>query len=51
MSSKAHKIVCPMCEAVSLVEVVNYDDQPEHCPMCGHPVDLDDEYGDEEYED
>lgn len=39
-----------MCEAHCLVEVKNSDDVPEHCPMCGHPIDIDEEMF-EDYED
>lgn len=40
MTNKAHKINCTMCETITLVEVVNDDEQPENCPMCGHPIDI-----------
>ena len=30
-----------MCEAHWFIEVRNSEDVPEHCPMCGHPVDID----------
>ena len=50
LSSKNHEIECPMCEAHCLVEVKNSDDVPEHCPMCGHPIDIDEDMF-EDYED
>lgn len=51
MAKRNYDIECPVCEEVTLVEVVSSDDVPEHCPMCGQSIVLDEEFmDDEDYE-
>lgn len=33
-----YQIECPHCEADTIVKMPN-DDPPEHCPVCGEPID------------
>ena len=43
-----YEINCPVCEARTNVEVINTENEPEHCSMCGATVDFNEEYFDEE---
>ncbi len=46
--SRNHDIECPVCDGQVVIEVINTNDTPEYCPLCGAPQDLDEEYFDEE---
>lgn len=48
MKKNTHDIKCAMCEIETLVEVINDDEVPEHCAMCGHPIDISADYDDED---
>lgn len=48
MAKRNYDIECPICDGRVVVEVLNTDEEPEHCPLCGASIDLDEEYFDEE---
>ena len=48
MKRNTYDITCNMCESKTLVEVINEDEAPEHCPMCGHPIDLSSDYDEDD---
>jgi len=48
LAKRNYDIECPVCDGRTVIEVLNSDDEPEHCPLCGAPIDLDEEYFDEE---
>jgi endogenous inhibitor of DNA gyrase (YacG/DUF329 family) len=44
---RATKIECPICDEETLVEAIS-GETPYHCPMCGHPVNIEEDGYDEE---
>ncbi len=49
--TSSYDLECPICEVVSIVEVINSDDAPTNCPMCGQTIDLSDADVTYEYDD
>lgn len=38
-----YKIECPICDISTTVHVHYDEDKPQHCPMCGEDIEVEEE--------